>query len=87
MGRKYWEVLGRERFDKNSIGKKEISRKWLTEDEMGKSRRELREKERWKCRREERNRDNAWSRKREGARLTAIRNERDAVIERKKAGE
>ena len=86
-GREYQEVLGRERFHKNSTGKKEISRKWLTEDEIGESRRELQEKERWKRRRKERNRGKVWSRKREGARLTAIRNERDAVIERKKAGE
>ena len=38
-GREYREVHGRERFHKNSTGKKEISRKWLTEDEIGNSER------------------------------------------------
>ena len=65
VGREYREVQGRERFHENHTRKKEISRKWLMEDEIGESRRELREKERWKCRRKERNRGNAWSRERE----------------------
>ena len=51
----------------------------MTEDEIGESRRGLREKERWKCERKERNKGKAWSQKREGERMTAIKNERDAV--------